>query len=79
MEHGVALLSFQTKTNLKSFKMEQELYLLIKEPEVGELVTKDGFFLNAFLQNRQDGVIAFVAKSWYDSVNYQDYLETANN
>ena len=58
--------------------MEQELYLLIKEPEVGALVTIDGFFQNAFLQNRQDGVIAFVNKTWYDSICYQDYLDSVN-
>lgn len=78
MEHGVALLSFQTKTNLKSFKMEQELYLLIKDPEVRELMAKDGFYENAFFVPGAE-MMAFVAKSWYDSINYQDYLETANN
>lgn len=58
--------------------MEQELYLLIKDPEVRELMAKDGFYENAFFVPNEE-MMAFVAKSWYDSVNYQDYLETENN
>ena len=77
MEHGVALLSFPTKTNLRLSNMEQELYLLIRDPEVRELMAKDGFYENAFFVPGEE-MMAFVKKDWYDSVCYQDYLDSVN-
>lgn len=80
MEHGVALPSFLKKMNLRLSDMEQELYLLIEWPEVQSLMDKDGFSDNAHLKN--DGNVAFPAyfvdKNWYDSVCYQDYLDSIN-
>lgn len=80
MEHGVALLSFQMKMNSRLSNMEQELYLLIEWPEVQDLMEKEGFDNNAYLKN--DGCTAFPAyfvdKNWYDSVCYQDYLDSVN-
>lgn len=77
MGHGVALLSFPMKTNLRLSNMEQGLYLLIRDPEVRELMAKDGFHENAFFVPREE-MMAFVKKDWYDSVCYQDYLDSVN-
>jgi hypothetical protein len=61
--------------------MEQELYLLIEWPEVQSLMEKEGFDDNAWLKNEREDVAFpayFVSKTWYDSVCYQDYLDSIN-
>ena len=61
--------------------MQQKLYILVDWPEVQELMEKDGFDENAFLRNSLDSIAFpayFVNKDWYDTVCYQDYLDSTN-
>lgn len=60
--------------------MEQELYFLIKWPEVQALMMKPGFDDNSHLMNDQINAFPayFVRKEWYDEVNYKDYVKSMN-
>ncbi len=61
--------------------MEQEMYIKVFLSEVRELEEKDGFWDNAYPYYQDDGELDFffVAKSWYDRTNYNDYLNSFNN
>lgn len=58
--------------------MEQELYLKIPTSEAVQLAEHEGFMQNAFpyMDNDQNLDYYFVSKSWYDHVNYLDYLDS---
>ena len=62
-------------------RANNELYVLVLFPDCQELEGKDGFDNNSYPLIAEDFAIPgyFVNKEWYDSVNYQDYIETVTN
>jgi len=58
--------------------MEQEVYILVGWPEVQDLMDKDGFDDNAYFKGDAAFPAYFVNKDWFDSVCYQDYLDSVN-
>ena len=61
--------------------MEQELFIKVYSVEARELEEKDGFWSNAFPYYEDDGELDFffISKTWYDKVNYEDYLDSLND
>lgn len=66
---------------MKLSDMNEELYLRKSWSEIQGLIEEEGFEENvSFLArgNTIDYTEAFVNKNWYDSICYQDYLDSVN-